>query len=77
MERGKRRSAVRLLVGWSCLTVACVVLIAFAGLEPAELDALLGIHAAVTTLAGAAAVALFGLDAVAAQIIPAWKEGKG
>lgn len=72
-QRGKRRSAKRILAGWSVLTAAVVILIGFADLDGPELDALIAIHQAVTTFASLAAVALFGLDGVAAQIIPAWK----
>ena len=73
VDRGKRRSAKRILFGWSLLTFASVALVAWAGLSPAELEALLAIHGTVTTFASLSVLVHFGLDGLAEQIIPAWR----
>jgi len=73
MERGKRKSARRMLLGWAVLTAATFFAITFGDLEEFELKFLIGLHGTVTTFASLSALVLFGLDGLASQIIPAWK----
>ena len=73
LDRGKRRSAKRILTSWGLLTAAAVGLVAWGGLNGPELEALLSIHGTVTTFASLSVLVLFGLDGLAEQIIPAWR----
>lgn len=61
---------------WAVLTAACVAAAVWGDLDAHELDALVGLHWAVSIFTSAFALGAYGLDAAAAQIIPAMQEGK-
>ncbi len=72
-SRGKRLAAQRILLFWmvgSFVVLGCTLY----GIVPeTHLSALQGIYGTFTGWALAVALGLWGLDASAAQIIPAWK----
>lgn len=72
-DRGKRRLAIRVAVAWGLFSLACLAGVVFGQLGQFELDALVGLHSAVTMTSGVLIFGLLGLDATAAQIIPAWR----
>lgn len=72
-DRGKRRMARHTLRGWALFSLACLGAVVFGSLSDPALDALVALHSAVTLSAFALIVGLMGIDAAAAQIIPAWK----
>ena len=73
-ERGKRRMARKVFTGWASFSLLCLAGVVFGDLSDFEVDGLRDLHSAVTTMSSLLIVGLLGLDATAAQIIPAWRK---
>lgn len=72
-ERGKRRAARRIEAFGAAYVILSWAGVVFADLDPHEVDALVSLAWAVAGAVVTLSVGLRGLDATAAQIIPAWK----
>lgn len=73
-ERGKRRMARQAAALWALLTAVMVCAIVWGEMDEAALSALVSLYGTATAAVSAIVVGLLGLDAAAAQIIPAWRK---
>lgn len=73
-ERGKRRAARRVEAFGAAYVILSWAGVVFADLDAHEVDAVVSLAWAVVGAVMTLSVGLRGLDAVPAQIIPAWKD---